>query len=351
MKTGYPEIGQAGIAVAPPDGRPACRNGEGHHHGHERSSCIPTLEEHRSYAGAAKKLYITPQRLSNAVRRLESALGLPLIINQSGVLTLTEYGRIAAENGRKIVSTLAAMQHKIDSLARSCASDLRLVAAIGLIDCLSNDLEKDLAESTSVHLKGIDLMPDYLGIQEVISGKYDYGLLPRPIDHPDLAEVPIYSDCLFAWVPDTNPLYGNETIANDDLTDFQLIFPSNDPEWTNMFSEFVRRSIPRARLKAADEMFMALRCAAQGEGIGITTRACVDPIEMRASEAFPSSTCPGASRCASAKTALSPRLTMSSSPSWREWASHPPLKRAATAPMYRGRHARATVYSSTFTPK
>ena len=192
------------------------------------------------------------------MRRLESALGPPLIINQSGVLTLTEYERMAAE-------------------------------------------------STSVHLKGIDLMPDYLGIQEVISGKYDYGLLPHPIDHPDLAEVPIYSDCLFAWVPDTNPLYGNETIANDDLADFQLIFPSNDPEWANLFSEFVRRSIPRARLKAVDEMFMALRCAAQGEGIGITTRACVDPIEMRGIRGIPLIDMPwGFSLCFRKDRALTP---------------------------------------------
>ena len=160
---------------------------------------------------------------------------------------------------------------------------------------------------SSVHLKGIDLMPDYLGIQEVISGKYDYGLLPRPIDHPDLAEVPIYSDCLFAWVPDTNPLYGNETIANDDLADFQLIFPSNDPEWANLFSEFVRRSIPRARLKAVDEMFMALRCAAQGEGIGITTRACVDPIEMRGIRGIPLIDMPwGFSLCFRKDRALAP---------------------------------------------
>ena len=59
-----------------------------------------TLAQTKSYAKAARELYLTTQGLSTSIKRLEATMGVPLISNETGSLELTEYGKIFYHRAR-----------------------------------------------------------------------------------------------------------------------------------------------------------------------------------------------------------------------------------------------------------
>ena len=237
------------------------------------------IEKHRSFASAAKELFITPQGLSSAVRRMEAEMGVPLVSSQSGELMLTEYGKIVADSSHRVAVELEHMHEDVQKLTRLRSSRISLVSAIGLIDCMPADAVKYLEGDGAACLQTVELMPDYLCEQGVASGIYDYGLLPQPISHPELVDIPVYSDYLFAWVPRGNPLYGKDRIYDKDLAGQNIIFSSNDPNWSAEFLEYARSRLRNVHVKPVDEMFMVLRSVSEGKGIGMTTRSCVESVD------------------------------------------------------------------------
>ena len=74
---------------------------------------IDTLLKYNNYTKAAKDLFISQPYLTQAIKKVEQELGTAIIIRQSGVLHLTEAGKIYYQYLETLETASAKFRHRL----------------------------------------------------------------------------------------------------------------------------------------------------------------------------------------------------------------------------------------------
>lgn len=109
-------------------------------------SYVDSLARTGSYSKSARELYITPQGLSSAMKRLEQSMGVRLFHVADGGVLLTEYGEIFLKYAQKHLSDHANMVQDIEALRRSKSGDMRMAVSTGLFNIIPRDIAEKFAE-------------------------------------------------------------------------------------------------------------------------------------------------------------------------------------------------------------
>lgn len=231
------------------------------------------VERHRNYSRAAGELYLSPQGLNAAMRRLEGELGVPLFDAGRGTVELTEYGRCFSAHAHSISAQMSTMRSELNELAARKSNRIRLGCSMGVLGYLGEDVIdrfNDGHADASVHIE--EELPDYPCERNLLEGKYDFALITNPIDHPDLVAHTLCEDHQFCWINENDPLAGRDELRVEDL-DGRLVMTVGDGyKGTSALARLCAEADAHPLVKHSGEMMRIYEFARSGEGIGLTCR-------------------------------------------------------------------------------
>ncbi|MFB7334826.1 LysR substrate-binding domain-containing protein [Streptomyces adustus] len=187
------------------------------------------VAEERHFGRAAERLHMAQPPLSQAIRRLESELGVQLLHRTTRRVDLTEAGRAYLERARAI---LAEVDEAAD-LARRVAAGVVGRLAIGCVGSATYSLLPTLSRHLAAELPGVDfsfrgemLAPDQA--EGLRTGAIDVALLRPPAADPSLVVRLLRRDRLVVALPADHALAGRPRVRAADLAGTDLIVHSAD---------------------------------------------------------------------------------------------------------------------------
>ncbi|HTL13130.1 MAG TPA: LysR family transcriptional regulator [Bdellovibrionota bacterium] len=219
----------------------------------------------RNISRAAERLGIRQPSLSQAIQRLERAVGAPLLVRGRGGVQLTQAGsrfevrarRLLEEWGR-IATETARTQRELSGLYTvGCHVSVALYS-------LPEIAHKLLAEHPRLELR---LIHDHSRkiTEDVVSFKADFGVVVNPVEHPDLVVRPLFEDEVGLWVgpgrggPLTQPRGGRACL----ICDPELA----QTQW--LLKQFRSKGMIFGRQITTSSLEVAAALVASGCGVGV----------------------------------------------------------------------------------
>jgi DNA-binding transcriptional LysR family regulator len=186
------------------------------------------VSEELHFRRAAERLHIAQPPLSQAIRKLESGLGVQLLERTSRTVTPTEAGRVFAEEARKVLA----------SVERAVAEARRVggVPAQPRIGCVADlplaSLQRFLE---GLHRRDPSLRPEVMHLvtveqlRRLRAGELELGILyyVEDLELDGIEVEPLFEGTeMVALVPERHPAAAQERVGPDDLAGEDLvIFP------------------------------------------------------------------------------------------------------------------------------
>ncbi|MFL6055118.1 MAG: LysR substrate-binding domain-containing protein [Actinoallomurus sp.] len=187
------------------------------------------VAEELHFGRAAERLNMAQPPLSQAIRRLETDLGVDLLHRTTRRVELTDAGRGYLARARKILGEVAEAAHEARRVAAGAVGHL----AIGCVGSATYSLLPALSRGLCLELPGVDfsfrgemLVPDQAAALR--TGEIDLALLRPPIADLSLTVLPLRRDRLVVAVPANHPLAALRQVGVTDMADADLIVHSAD---------------------------------------------------------------------------------------------------------------------------
>ncbi len=184
------------------------------------------VSEELHFGRAAERLHIAQPPLSQAIRKLEEELGVPLLRRTSRVVTQTEAGRVFAAEARNVLASFdraLAEARKAGGIGTrlriGCALNLAIERLLRFLTAM-HELEPAL-EAHVTHLTA----PEQ--VQRLRRGDLDLGIFFCAEEYNDLEVRPLFAgEQLVAYVPRDHRLAAKKALEPPDLVDETLVtFP------------------------------------------------------------------------------------------------------------------------------
>lgn len=192
---------------------------------HLRYFVVVAEEQH--FTRAAQRLHMAQPPLSQAIRQLESQLGVELLRRTTRRVTLTEAGTAYLQRARAIL-------HDVDDAAvhaRQVAAGITGRLALGCVGSATYSLLPELSRGLAAELPGIDfafrgemLAPDQL--TALREGAIDIALLRPPVADLGVAVQTVRRDRLVVAIPEGHRLAASARIRCEQLASTDLIVHS-----------------------------------------------------------------------------------------------------------------------------
>jgi len=187
------------------------------------------VAEEQHFTRAAERLHMAQPPLSQAIRQLESELGVELLHRSTRSVTLTPAGEAYLERARDVLHAVGdASEH-----ARRVAAGVVGHLVIGCVGSATYSLLPQLSRGLARELPGIDfafrgemLVPDQ--IAALRAGDIDIALLRPPVSDLGLVVEPVRHDRLVVALPESHPLASAARVRVKQLAGCDLIVHSAD---------------------------------------------------------------------------------------------------------------------------
>jgi DNA-binding transcriptional LysR family regulator len=188
------------------------------------------VAERKSFTAAALSLGISQSAVSQLIKKLESRLGITLLIRRNRSFVLTEAGEYLAREGRKLLTQTHLACESAVRIARSRRRELR----IGCLSGLSGAAVRKALAAFAQENKGLEIT--------VRSGTHEalYALLlehqidmvvsdQRRVFSDDFANIVIANPAVMIEAAASSPLAGKPRLEAADLADFPCIVATDIP--------------------------------------------------------------------------------------------------------------------------
>ena len=222
---------------------------------------------------AAEALFLTPQALSKAIRKLEEELGSPLFSREKNGLSLTPFGKKALDEIRHLVSEFHLSCERLHQISAQEKGLIRLSCASRIPNALPLDELQNELTAQGITLDIMEI-PDLLAEEMVQREVADLGLTVGLPQNPDLFHCTFlrrFRLCLA--VNERHPLAGREVVSVRDLAGEQIVTKSPYFHSYHMIeAEAARQGIMLSyALQSPDELrFLQLVNNNNGVGIGVS---------------------------------------------------------------------------------
>lgn len=179
-----------------------------------------------SMTKAAEKLFVSPQGLSNIIKRMESELNVPLFVRTKSGVYNTEYGESFYKRAVNIVSEFNLSCAEVNALKLQNMGYIKLCSAFGVIRHLSPEYILDFSRAyEEIHLDYVEF-PDSMVEEYVLNGKADIGLTPNP--DPELFNITeIFSSKVYFVAHDKSKFYDRDSISLVEMCEEPIVIESN----------------------------------------------------------------------------------------------------------------------------
>lgn len=182
------------------------------------------LAQVQHFTKAAEDLYITQPALSNAIKKLEEELGIPLFEQQGRNVRLSKYGR---EFNRYICEGLDIIDKGVQT-AQEHANSMSGAIDVGTIFTVQSDYLPQLLNEyrtqygTQVEIKLYQGLSQGL-IENLENGLYDLAICAYVENKPNLQFVPILYQDLVLVVDGSHEFASRTSVSLDDLKGSKIV--------------------------------------------------------------------------------------------------------------------------------
>lgn len=234
------------------------------------------VEQQKNFSRAAQELYLSPQGLNAAMKRLEAELGAPLFEVQRGVVELTACGEFFSKHANVLNEQLITMREEINALAASQTQGIRLGCAMGVLGYLGEGVIEQFTDLHAGLNIEVEELPDFSCERNMVEGKYDFALITNPVNHESLTVIPLCEDFQFCWVNRDDPLSSQAELAISDLDGRTVMTVGEGYKGTSLFTSLCEAAGVSPDIRRSSEMMRIYEFVRTGGGIGLTCRNHVD---------------------------------------------------------------------------
>lgn len=176
------------------------------------------------FGRAADRLHVAQPALSQAIRRLESDLGVLLLARSTRQVSLTPAGEFFHREVRRILSDLDAAALG----ARSIAEGSRGLLRVGFTGTSAFTQLSRLSEMVRSELPGVvlDIQTDLLTpaqVERLLDGRLDLGVLRGPVSEPSIKTRALLQEPLVLALPSGHRLMPERLLTISDIADEEFV--------------------------------------------------------------------------------------------------------------------------------
>ncbi|MDR2425262.1 MAG: hydrogen peroxide-inducible genes activator [Prevotellaceae bacterium] len=178
---------------------------------------IIAVDNFRHFARAAENCCVTQPTLSMMIQKLEDELEVKIFDRSKHPVAPTSVGE-------RIIVQARVLLQQFDMLKEIASDEQNTVKGsfrLGIIPTVASYLVPVLLQKYCNDCGGIDLTLKESTtnnlINEILTGKLDGGILAGPLNHPELAEIPLYYEKFYAYVSPSDEAYAEKEIDLDSI--------------------------------------------------------------------------------------------------------------------------------------
>lgn len=183
--------------------------------------------QERSFAQAAKNLFISQQGIGKIIKRLEDELGVSLLVRTPSGIEPTECGCLLEKHARNILDYVESMEREFQEIAWSNQGRIRLASAYGILNSLSADCLWNFRKQYGIDLQYTE-HPDVHVEALVGKGNANIGFAVQPVDDTRFDKIPLVSHRLYAILNVEHPLSSKKNLCYEDLDGQNMIIENNE---------------------------------------------------------------------------------------------------------------------------
>ncbi|MGI6057558.1 MAG: LysR family transcriptional regulator [Bilifractor sp.] len=185
--------------------------------------CFIEVCEKKSITQAAEAMFLSPQAVSQTIRRMEEEVGTDLLVRSQKGVALNEYGKIFFDHARRILADYKGMTASINDLKNQEKGFVRLVSAYGILRLLSPEFIHTFTDrNPGVRLDYMEF-PDIYIEENIRNRKYDVGFVPYVKEDPDLEYIPLFSREIFFVTHGESRYYGRKEVSVREISEEPMI--------------------------------------------------------------------------------------------------------------------------------
>ncbi|MBV8276499.1 MAG: LysR family transcriptional regulator [Verrucomicrobia bacterium] len=241
-----------------------------------------TVAKTLHFRRAAVLLGVSQPPLSKSIKTLEDQLGTQLFLRSRRRVELTPAGRVLLERCEKILQELEDAQIEVKRYAAGEQGSLRIGCEDGTTFSVLPQLLQNFQRRYPAIACAVITQPMAQQIAGLQSGDLDAGILPLPMDHPELDLIQLASCSLIAAFSNRLPLAGKTNLRLRDLRHQPVVALPEDQD--NLYSCILpylkKQKIAVKLVPGAFDITTLLLMAASGLGMALipcSYRECGPP--------------------------------------------------------------------------
>lgn len=204
---------------------------------------------------AAKQLYITQPSLSNAVRNLETEMGIQIFIRNPKGITLTKDGMEFLSYARQILEQTALLEerYKGDNTSRELfsVSSQHYAFVVNAFVALFNGTDMTQYELFLRETRTREIIDDVKNFRSEIGvlflNSYNRDVLTKLFDDNSLIATTLFTTTPHIFVSKSNPLANRKKLSMKDLEDYPYLSYDQGLHNSFYFSEEMMSQIPHPK--------------------------------------------------------------------------------------------------------
>lgn len=204
---------------------------------------------------AAKQLYITQPSLSNAVRNLETEMGIQIFIRNPKGITLTKDGMEFLSYARQILEQTALLEerYKGDNTSRELfsVSSQHYAFVVNAFVALFNGTDMTQYELFLRETRTWEIIDDVKNFRSEIGvlflNSYNRDVLTKLFDDNSLIATTLFTTTPHIFVSKSNPLANRKKLSMKDLEDYPYLSYDQGLHNSFYFSEEMTSQIPHPK--------------------------------------------------------------------------------------------------------
>lgn len=204
---------------------------------------------------AAKQLYITQPSLSNAVRNLETEMGIQIFIRNPKGITLTKDGMEFLSYARQILEQTALLEerYKGDNTSRELfsVSSQHYAFVVNAFVALFNGTDMTQYELFLRETRTWEIIDDVKNFRSEIGvlflNSYNRDVLTKLFDDNSLIATTLFTTTPHIFVSKSNPLANRKKLSMKDLEDYPYLSYDQGLHNSFSFSEEMMSQIPHPK--------------------------------------------------------------------------------------------------------
>jgi DNA-binding transcriptional LysR family regulator len=230
------------------------------------------VAEEGKITAAAAKLHVAQPALSQAIRQLESELGLNLFERHARGVSLTPAGHAFLETARRAVDAEADLQRVASSIRQGSLSAVT-IGYLGVPPAMTNpELIAAFAEAHPEVEIGLLELPFPSGPTATWLAKVDMAIASQPLDDAGTWSLPLRREPRVIVAPRSHPLAERDELRLGDVLDetFVGFHDAVEPSWAGLWTLDEYRDGSSPKLTAERSINAQERFATLSAGRGIT---------------------------------------------------------------------------------